>query len=360
MRFRARVFGAGLPAAGTPVEVEIDALQLSILDERPRRVPLSQLSLRAAGFNDRQWELSWNDAGGPRALMLEDPAAIAALRSSAPPPLAAAIAALDRQARRGRGLRALAISAVGLWLLLPLLALVALIAAAGPIGGWIAGHVPIEHERRLGDWAFEAMRRQLELVQGTTANDALETIGAKLTAGSAYDYRWYIARDASLNAFAVPGGIVVVYTGLIRAADSAEALAGVLAHEIEHVERRHSLKAMVHQAGLRVALAAVVGDVGIAGEAAGRLAGLRFSRDNEREADLLALRRLERAGIDSGGMLRIFEKLGAGGAAAPAWLSTHPGSEERLARLRAHIGQARAAPPLPIDWAQVQASLESP
>lgn len=366
MRFQARLFGSGQPATGALVQAVIDAAQLSIEPPggRQRRLPLTQLRLRTAGFNERQWELSWDEHGEPQALLIEDPATLARLRAAPPQALAAAVAALTRSERRGRGWRGLAWSALALWLLLPVLALVALLAAAGPLSGRLAGYVPIEHEQKLGDWAFAALARRHQFLRDTEANRAVEVIGARLTRGSRYRYRWHVVRDPSLNAFAVPGGIVVVHTGLIQAAADAGELAGVLAHEIEHVEQRHSLRAMLQQAGLRLTLAAVTGEVGIAGEATGRLAALRFSRDHERAADAAGLARLNAAGLGGEGMLRLFDKLGAqGGAAAPpAWLSTHPATAERLARLRELVRQQRVAvgEPLELDWARVRASLPPP
>lgn len=362
MTFSGRLFASGLPAAGVAVEAALDARQLSLMlpsGDRRRAIPLTQVRLRRAGFDAAQWELNWDDGSDTLALFISDPAVQARLTAQPPAALAAAIGGLRRSRRRSAGLRGLGISALVLWLALPLLAVLVLVAAARPLSAWMVGHVPVEHEQKLGDWWFQSQARELRFVRGTEANRVLEEIGERLTAGSAYRYRWHIVEDASLNAFAVPGGIVVVHSGLIRAADSAEELAGVLAHEVEHVELRHSLKALARQAGLRVALAAVIGDGGVAGQAAGQLASLRFSRAQEREADTAALALLERTGISAEGMLAMYKKLGAqtGGAAAPVWLSTHPATPERLQALRRRLQGRAAAPSLDYDWSRVGDSL---
>jgi Zn-dependent protease with chaperone function len=358
-----RLFGPGLAPAGVVVDARLDAVQLGVELPDGRRLssPLSQLALRNAGFDGAQLEIAWAQNEARYALLIEEAAAISRLRTEAPNGLQPAINSVLSQRRRAGIRRRLGLSAVAIGLALPLLALLLLFLAARPLAGWVAGFIPLAQERQLGEMVFKAQTPKLDLIENTAANDAIQRIGERLAQGSRYRYRWYITRDASLNAFAIPGGIVVVHSGLIMAADSAEELAGVLAHEIEHVELRHSLKAMMQQAGLRLAIGAVVGDFGIAGDAAGRLSALQFSRDSEREADMRGLDRLIRAGIDPQGMLRLFGKLDAQatGTAAPAWLASHPATPERIEQLRKRIDEIErpSLQPLDLDWPAVQASL---
>ncbi|WP_428312265.1 M48 family metallopeptidase [Hydrocarboniphaga sp.] len=345
------------------VEAKLDPLQLSLLLPDGQRLssPLAQLALRNAGFDGAQLEISWTQDGARYALLIDDSALIEKLRAQAPPALQPALTAVFAQRRRARLHRGLGLSAVAIWIGLPLIALLLLFLAARPLAGWIAGFVPLKQEQQLGEMVFRSQAAQLKMIEGTAANAALEQIGARLTQGSRYTYRWHIARNAQLNAFAIPGGHIVVYSGLIEAADDATELAGVLAHEVEHVELRHSLKAMMQQAGLRLAIAAVIGDFGIASEAAGRLSGLQFSRDSEREADTQGLQRLIASGIDPQGMLRLFAKLDTQtqGVAPPAWLNSHPATPQRITGLRQAIERsgARPAQPLSIAWTAVKQSL---
>ena len=127
---------------------------------------------------------------------------------------------------------------------------------------------------------------------GDAAAQALDELGDRLAAHveSPYTFRWYLVDDPQVNALAAPGGHVVVFTGLVRATESAEELAGVLAHEMEHVLLRHSLRAIVARLGWRTILSLALGGSGELGGAAARVAdqlgALGFSR--VQESDVLA------------------------------------------------------------------------
>lgn len=357
-----RLFGPEIAAAGVACTGTLDALRLTLRADglSTFSISLSEVTLRRAGFNDTQLQFGWRRLQEDWAFLIDDADLIRRLERSPPEGLREGAQRLASARRKQRRLAGLGLSAVGLWLALPLLALVALVLAARPLSGWLAGFVSVQHETQLGDWFFSQQRSRLKLIEGTAANDALDALGRRLSEGSRYTYRWHIAEDASLNAFAIPGGIIVVHSGLMLAADDASELAGVLAHEIEHVELRHSLKAMVQQAGLRLAVAAVIGDFGIAGQAAGQLSGLSFSRDSEREADALGLQRLVAHGIDPNGMRRMFSRFAAAEAAAPpAWMSSHPGTAERIETIDAALNELPKItyPPLDLDWDSVKASL---
>jgi Zn-dependent protease with chaperone function len=129
------------------------------------------------------------------------------------------------------------------------------------IATWAVSHVPVSQERKLGEAVFAQTKAKLKLVDGPPAA-LVKELGARLTKGSAYTYEFYVADDSTVNAFAMPGGFVVMHTGLLALADSAEEVAGVLAHEIQHVEKRHSLKAIAKNAGLMVTISMVFGDLG--------------------------------------------------------------------------------------------------
>jgi predicted Zn-dependent protease len=190
------------------------------------------------------------------------------------------------------------------------------------------------------------------------AVDAVRLIGERLTPGTRLRYRWFVADRPEVNAFAAPGGVVVVFRGLVQAAETPEEVAGVLAHEVAHAELRHGLRATVKGMGFRALLALALGDLsGTALEAmVADLTELRFSRDAEREADAEGLRRLAAARIDPRGMVRFFERVrDEAGAAVPALLSTHPAPAERLEALRRETAALRIdATPLPLDWAAVK------
>jgi predicted Zn-dependent protease len=181
------------------------------------------------------------------------------------------------------------------------------------------------------------MQGQLQLRDSGPVYDAAQNIVAQLTKGSRYRYQVHITQDDTLNAFAMPGGIVVIHTGLIAATKRPEELAGVLAHEIQHVEQRHSIRGRIKELGLRGLWSAVTGDIGatLAGQAALEMTSLKFSRDDETEADYKGFDALVAAGIDPAGMPAFFKTMSDKSADAPAaFLSTHPLSAVREKNLQ--------------------------
>lgn len=150
------------------------------------------------------------------------------------------------------------------------------------------------------------------------------------------DFDWevrLIEDDSVLNAFAVPGGYLYFYTGLIKYLDTEDALAGVMGHEMAHAARRHSTESLTEQYGLSLLLEAALGDrLDIVQNIAAGLATLAFSRDNESEADEFSVLYLAQTRYQCNGAALFFEKLlseGQGGG-APEFLSTHPNPDNRV------------------------------
>lgn len=202
----------------------------------------------------------------------------------------------------------------------------------------------------------------MKLIDRGPAVEAISAIGRRLTTGSAHRYRWFVADRPDINAFAAPGGVVVVYRGLLRSADSAEELAGVLTHEIAHAELRHTLRGVIKSLGLRALVSLLIGDLSgsVFTEAATRLTELSFSREAEREADAEGLRRLVAARIDPNGMVHFYEKLAAEQRLSPPpILSTHPATGERLESLRREVsGQKGPWQALPVDMQSIKSTFE--
>lgn len=352
-------FAPGLPAHGERARAAFDNSELFINGQRVE-TPLADIGVTLGGFDHKQLFLFWHQESGRYAISPADGNALAQLQASAPEPLAALLKHAVKDASRKQRRSHFGLGVLGLFLLLPLLLLGAIVWQSHNIAGWAAGHISIETEQQLGELAFKQATAGLKLRQSGVDAAAIKEIGARLTQGSKYSYQWYVAEDPSINAFAVPGGYVVVNTGLIQAADSAEEVAGVLAHEVQHVELRHTLKNMVHSLGLRALMALALGDLGSSalGDMAASLSELKFSRDLESEADNHGLAALKRAGIAPQGMVSFFGKLSQQekGATPPALLSTHPASEERMQALQAMIKAQGSWPsqPLPYDWATVK------
>jgi predicted Zn-dependent protease len=161
-----------------------------------------------------------------------------------------------------------------------------------------------------------------------------------------------ILRDPMPNAFALPGGIILVTDKLLADAESPDEVAGVLAHEIEHIAQRHVLAGVVRDTILTGLWSLTVGDYAgllvLDPSTAYRIANLEFSREDEAAADAGALARLRRARIRQDGLASFFERLGKryGGDTLPKWLSTHPSNRERVRVLRRAAPVADARPAL--------------
>jgi beta-barrel assembly-enhancing protease len=341
------VFGPGLDPAGSAARFSVSALGLQFQGQHADlAVPgWSALRWRKGGFNDTQLLVEWTTPEGTFSLSVGDPASQNALLAHLP-------GATQETARPSRATRTASNSMIFLLVLLPILVIGVLVWQADRLIDWAVSNIPVETEIRLGREAFAQQRQNLAIAEDHPALPMLRQIGARLIDGSPYPYEFHIVRDESINAFAMPGGFVVVHTGLLASADSAEELAAVLAHEVQHVERRHGLRGLVHAAGWRVVLSLVLGNTGgtIAGTWVQNLGDLRFSRSQETDADLEGVKALVKADIDPKGMVAFFARLSQEAGRVPALLSSHPASDERMTRVEASFPKGRTYPPLPYDY----------
>ncbi|MBL67430.1 MAG: hypothetical protein CMO74_03095 [Verrucomicrobiales bacterium] len=241
--------------------------------------------------------------------------------------------------------RMLAATGLALLFLVPLLALAGLFVARGWIVGKVAEQVPVSWEEQLGETVFKRIGKG-KVVENAEMRADFDKIAKRLVEGigsSRYEFKFHIVQEDSLNAFALPGGTMAIHTGLLLAADSAEEVAGVMAHELAHVTEQHSVRNMIEAAGLYALVTALFGDatglLAVVANNAPMLLRMKFSRDHEREADAVGFEYLMRARIDPRGMEAFFrkmeeeqEKMGAG--AIPDILSTHPATAERIEKMQ--------------------------
>jgi Zn-dependent protease with chaperone function len=337
----ALIFGPDLPPAGARGVLSISALGVEVTaGDRSQRASLSQVTLREVGFDRPGLEIAWRDGDGTWAAHVLDPEAASRLlnvSALSQTEQAGKLKGARRKVTAGRSLGMVLLAAV---LAVPFILFVWFVLNAGAIAGWVTERIPVDQEIAMGRQAFAGMRGSLKLHDEGPAYDAARSIVAKITQGSKYQYEIHVAEDATLNAFAMPGGIIVVHSGLIAATRRPEELAGVLAHEVQHVELRHSLRALIKDLGLRGLWSYVTGDLGgtVAGQAALELTSLSFSRDDEREADEHGLAALAAAGIDPAGMPDFFQLMAEKAGDAPAaFISTHPLSEDRERGLRQRL-----------------------
>ena len=202
---------------------------------------------------------------------------------------------------------------------------------------------------KYGAEAAREVEREARLYHDGEVADYVERVGRRLVASlperhrrEPFRYTFRVVEDRDANAFALPGGHVYVNSGLVETARGEGELAGVLAHEISHVALRHGTasasKALLAQLGVAL-LGEVIG--GKKGEAIqlGAYAGaalylMKFSRDYERQADILGAQIMAGAGYDPRDMSRLFRRLeGDGGRGLPQWLSDHPDLEKRALRV---------------------------
>jgi len=225
----------------------------------------------------------------------------------------------------------------------------------------------MEWERDLGHDIVEAIAPEEQRCADAERLGALERIIERLVASNdvrGYEFQVAIVDDTVVNALAAPGGSIVVYQGLLDRAESPEMVAGILAHEIQHVVRRHVTSALVKDLPMILAATLVSGGDQTAGgllAATAALGSLRYRRGDEAEADREGLGMLRAARIAPDGMIGFFGGLAEGERGAPAlalYLSTHPRSEDRMAALEELAAAAPyTAEPLlaDFDWSRVRA-----
>jgi len=213
--------------------------------------------------------------------------------------------------------------------------------------------VSVEQEIAIGRQANAGMQKQMPELRDPEIAEYVRSIGRRLTAvapGPKYPYSFRVVNYREINAFALPGGPIWVHRGVLQAATNESQVAGVMAHEVAHIAQRHAAdqltKSMITNLGLGL-FSALLGNSGgadTARQAAGLLANgaaLKFSRDDEREADLVGLRMMARAGWDGRGMLELFETLRRESRRDPGtlevYLSSHPAPQERIKELQPQV-----------------------
>lgn len=210
----------------------------------------------------------------------------------------------------------------------------------------IAVRVPFEREALIRDQVLAALddtgafhETQLTAQQISSLKAVFDRVAADQKVGKVASLEVRSAPTIGANALALPGGTVVVTDGLVHLSKNQEELAGVLAHEFGHLERRHVLRSALQNAGILAAAGALLGDassVVVFGSLPALLASLKYSRDMETEADDFALNWLRSRGIPPEQLAGILERLSAQPNAQQifSYLSTHPDPELRIHHMR--------------------------
>jgi len=219
----------------------------------------------------------------------------------------------------------------------------------------LAHSVPFSLEKKLGDKLFDLQKISLKLSDNEKALKILSIQIDRLRPfleEEYQDFNFYISKDPNINAFAFPGGSIVLNQGLILSADSFDEILGVMAHELSHVTNRHVMRGIIYNISLFSIVNLLIGDISgliaVVLENGGSLLSLKFSKDMEIEADKSGVRLMEDAGVNINGLIsflkkilkeeeKMMEKISIDGEVAEKIMplfSTHPATKDRISYLR--------------------------
>ena len=214
-------------------------------------------------------------------------------------------------------------------------------------GAWA---LTIEEERKLGRTIVHEMEQKVDFVRDLSIQAFIDRVGYSLVdqvARPPFEFKFYVVNAIDANAFAIPGGYIFITTGLIVLAENEHEVAGVLSHEISHVTGRHISQLIERSKRLNIAsmvamvAAMLAGGGGAGSQAAATMAmataealTLKYTRENEVDADQNGLQYILKAGYDPHGMVTLFNKLYktslTSGPKIPPYLLTHPAIENRI------------------------------
>lgn len=322
---------------GEPVDgrIKVSQLQVQFVSETiSLDIPLEALEVE---FEDGGPGIFFNDASRPEVKIFTRDQAILrqpVIRANA------RVAALLGRRELKRAIRLTACFAIGCILVVWLGSM-----AMSAMAGAIAARVPMEWEKKIGAEALQDLQTGGMLLNDSNDVAQLTALAAPLVQvlpAGRRDLKFYISSDPDANAFAAPGGVVVVNAGMLQMAGQPEELLGVLAHELAHQTKRHVIRHAIAAAGPLVIFGLFlhsdsgVGNILTLGS--GMMVFQGFSQDYEMEADDTGWDYLVAANIDPRGMIRMFKKLEAAEnkeshGAAPQALQSHPTTQKRIARL---------------------------
>lgn len=241
---------------------------------------------------------------------------------------------------------------------------------------WIPWHpdeempeFPIDKEEELGEMVLENLlknTREYQLIESEKVDSAIWVISSRLQDSlglTEYDYNIVVVRNEEVNAFALPGGNIVILSGLIQFSENPEEVAAVVAHEMAHVEKRHVIDRLMTELGLQVVFGVLVGgDAVILSEISKTLTSTYFSRQQEKEADDFALDLLRRCGIHPSSLGTLFRRMKSQYRSHDEfeWLMSHPTTNARIkSAFEYEIEEDFVSRPFNMDWDAVQNALQT-
>lgn len=216
----------------------------------------------------------------------------------------------------------------------------------------------VNDQKKLGAEAARDIEKNNRLIEGPKLL-RVERVGQRLVAAlpkddrTRWDYRFHVIESKEVNAFAIPGGNMYIYTGLLDQIKSDDELAGVMGHEMAHVYKQHWARMEAESQKRSLGLGALLG-VTRAGKGwyqaagvAGSLANLRYSRKDEDQADDRGLVNMVAAGFNPQGMVDLFrtlQKASGKDGGMPAFLRDHPMTDKRIQKTEERIAALKKQP----------------
>lgn len=322
-RWKARFYD-GESARETPIEVELTPQGLAISRDGERDLwPYAEITMEQGYYAGEVVRL---DRAG-QIVVVPDRAFLEQAKHFAPQ-----FAPRTADPKMGRSIAALVLAATAVLTLI----VVGLVLARPAIESAAADLVPVSFEERLGAMAYSEYAPRQTVCTDAELQREVEKVLERLVRASGqdrYTFQIRIVDNRAVNALAAPAGHLVVFSGLLKITDSPDELAGVLAHEVQHVLQRHTTKSIVRSAGVAALLSILTGDISGVLHIAGQLGSLSFARGDEEEADRKGMELLQQARLDPKAMVRVYEKLQREGTDMPGalrYLSTHPNTGDRV------------------------------
>ena len=216
----------------------------------------------------------------------------------------------------------------------------------------IARIAPVAWEESLGRSVVAYIAPEDNRCTDEIYTEVFDEVIARLTAPTdlPYTFRVYVVKNAYVNAFALPGGYMAITTGFLKRVKSAEQIAGIIAHEMQHVVQRHGTRAVLREISTRTLIAAISGGgegLDYVLDKAAMVGALRFSRDHESSADIEGMKMIIDAKIDPKGMVEVFEILLETTGDIPdgmVYVSTHPLTKNRIRSLSPYLDSLKVDP----------------
>lgn len=219
----------------------------------------------------------------------------------------------------------------------------------------IAMNFPRSWEKKLGEYAVAALTRDKPVCKNADGVKALDKLVRILTTSLENQPQMTaeVIQEKQVNAFAAPGGRIVIFSKLIDSAENPDELAGVIAHEMGHVIKRHPTQTLVRAVGLDLVITMVFGGAGntsTTASLANEIFQMKYNRNFEREADQVATEILYNSGIDNRGFVNFFVRLQSDGKGVRAkifsYISSHPDTSERIQSVQKAKSRRNAEPSL--------------